>query len=518
MTTSILLDGATLTVENVISVARDFAAVSIDPVALGRLAETRRVVESAAASQQAVYGINTGFGKLASVKIEPDQLLELQRNLVVSHASGFGDPLPLEVVRALMLLRLNGLLNPASGVRPLVPERLAMLLNRGIHPVVPEQGSVGASGDLAPLAHLALMLMGQGEVDVVPPPSSLLPPPRGGGNGEEGGSRVAAAVALRDAGIEPIAFEAKEGLALVNGTQAQTAVLTLLVHDARNLWRTAHGAAALTLEALKGSPDAFDARLHQARPHRGQVESAALMRELLEGSAIRESHRYGDPRVQDAYSVRCVPQILGAVGDAIEHAAVVVDVEINAATDNPLVLDGDIVSGGNFHGQPVAMSSDFLAIALTSLAGMSERRIERIVNPELSGGLPPFLATNPGLESGLMMVQIAAAAVAAECRVLSTPASVQSIPTDANQEDVVPMGMTAALKARKVLENAQRITACELLCGAQGLEHHRPLESSPGVEALYDRVRRVVKPLTGDRSLTTDIGNLTALIKEEALV
>ena len=512
MTTSILLDGATLTVENVISVARDFAAVSIHPEALGRLVETRRVVESAAASQEAVYGINTGFGKLASVKIEPDQLLQLQRNLVVSHASGFGDPLPLEVVRALMLLRLNGLLNPASGVRPLVPERLAMSLNRGIHPVVPEQGSVGASGDLAPLSHLALMLMGQGEVDVVPPPSSPLPPPRGGGSREEAG------VAFRDAGIEPIVFEAKEGLALINGTQAQTAVLTLLVHDARNLWRTAHGAAALTLEALKGSPDAFDARLHQARPHRGQVESAALMRELLEGSAIRESHRYGDPRVQDAYSVRCVPQILGAVGDAIEHAAEVVDVEINAATDNPLVLDGDIVSGGNFHGQPVAMSSDFLAIALTSLAGMSERRIERIVNPELSSGLPPFLATNPGLESGLMMVQIAAAAVAAECRVLSTPASVQSIPTDANQEDVVPMGVTAALKARKVLENAQRITACELLCGAQGLEHHRPLESSPGVEALYDRVRRVVKPLTGDRSLTRDIDNLTTLIKEEALV
>ena len=475
-----------------------------------RLGLARVVVEDAARSEEAVYGINTGFGKLASVKIAPDQLLELQRNLVVSHASGVGDPLPLDVVRALMLLRLNGLLNPCSGVRPTVPERLAEMLNGRIHPVVPEQGSVGASGDLAPLSHVAWALMGEGPVDVVAPdalPSASSRDIR----------REQAGEALRAAGIEPVVYEAKEGLALINGTQAQSALLSLAVHDASNLWRWGHGAAAMTLEALKGTPEAFDERLHRARPHRGQMKSAAIMRELLADSAIRESHRHDDVRVQDAYSVRCVPQIMGAVGDVIEHAAAVVAVEINAATDNPLVLDNDIVSGGNFHGQPVAMASDFLAIALTSLAGMAERRIERLVNPDLSPGLPPFLAINPGLESGFMMVQITAAAIVGECRILSTPASVQSIPTDTNQEDVVPMGMTAALKARRVCENAQRIIACELLCGAQGLEYHRPLESSPAVEKLYERVRAVVSPLTGDRSLTADIENLTQLVREEAL-
>ncbi len=510
MPTSIILDGASLMVEDVIAVARGFASVSIQPAAMERLVPARRVVEDAVRSDDAVYGINTGFGKLASVKIAPDQLLELQRNLVVSHASGVGDPLPLDIVRALMLLRLNGLLNPCSGVRPTVPERLAEMLNRRIHPVIPEHGSVGASGDLAPLAHVAWALMGEGPVDVVATDASPSVSARDI-------RREQAGDALRAAGIEPVVYEAKEGLALINGTQAQTAVLSLAVHDARNLWRWGHGAAAMTLEALKGTPEAFDERIHQARPHPGQLKSAAIMRELLAGSAIRESHRHGDVRVQDAYSIRCVPQIMGAVGDTIEHAAAVVAVELNAATDNPLVFDNDLVSGGNFHGQPVAMASDFLAIALTSLAGMAERRIERLVNPDLSPGLPPFLATNPGLESGFMMVQITAAAIAGECRVLSTPASVQSIPTDANQEDVVPMGMTAALKARRVHENAQRIIACELLCGAQGLEHHRPLESSPAVEKLYERVRAIVSPLTGDRSLTADIENLTQLVREEVL-
>ena len=517
MQTTITLDGASLAIDDVVAVARQWAPVSIQPEALVHLARSREVVERAAVSDQAVYGINTGFGKLASVRIEPDQLLDLQRNLILSHSSGMGDLLPLDVVRALMLLRANGVLMPTSGVRSVVPEGLVAMLNHGIHPLVPEQGSVGASGDLAPLAHVALALMGEGEVDVVPPPSSPLPAPPPGPR-EEGGGRREAAAALRAAGIEPVAYQAKEGLALINGTQAQTTMLCLLVHDAQRLWRTTHAAAAMSLEALKGTPDAFDERLHQARPHPGQIESASLLRDLLQDSAIRESHRHNDPRVQDAYSIRCVPQVMGAVKSTIDFAAGVAQIELNSATDNPLVFGDDLVSGGNFHGQPVAAALDYLAIALTNLAGMSERRIERLVNPDLSSGLPAFLASTPGLESGFMVVQIAAASLAAECRVLSTPASVQSITTDANQEDVVPMGMAAAVKARRVFDNARRVVACELMCAAQGLEHHRPLTSGPLVEAVYQRVREIVRSLTQDRPLTADIENLTQLVREETLV
>ncbi|MCH8937417.1 MAG: histidine ammonia-lyase [Gemmatimonadetes bacterium] len=519
MPTEIVLDGNSLTIEHVVAVARQFTPVSISREALGRLAESRKVVEAAAASDDAVYGINTGFGKLSSVKIDPDRLRVLQRNLILSHASGMGDPLPQDVVRALMLLRANCLVMPTSGVRPLLPERLVAMLNNGIHPVVPEQGSVGASGDLAPLAHVALALMGEGEV-FLPPPSPLSPlpsplSPRGGVRGEE---RLPAAEALATAGIEPVVYEAKEGLSLINGTQAQTACLSLLIYDVRRLWRTTHGAAAMTLEALKGTPDAFDARLHGARPHRGQLESASLMRDLLAGSEIRESHRNNDPRVQDAYSIRCIPQIMGAVKDTIDYAARVAEVELNSATDNPLVFDGDIVSGGNFHGQPVAMALDYLTVALTCLAGMAERRIERLVNPDLSHGLPAFLAPNPGLESGFMMVQIAAAALVGECRTLSVPACIQSVPTDANQEDIVPMSMAAAFKARRVCDNARRIVACELLCAAQGVEHHRPLRSAPAIEKLLATVREDVEPLTADRPLTADIERLTTLVKEKSLI
>ncbi len=523
MPKEIVLDGESLTVEYVVAVARHSATVSIRQEALDRLAESRKVVETAAASNRAVYGINTGFGKLASVKIDSDQLHALQRNLIRSHASGMGDPLPRDVVRAMMLIKANGLLMAASGVRPVVAETLVAMLNNRIHPVVPEQGSVGASGDLAPLSHMALALMGEGEVEVdgsrltchdspLPAPRSPLPVPG------PLADRVPAAEALAQAGITPVVYEAKEGISLINGTQAQTAVLSLTVHDARVLWRTTHGAAAMTLEALKGSPEPFDARLQAARPHPGQVRSAAIMRELLEGSEIRESHRVDDPRVQDAYSVRCTPQIMGPVHDTIEYAACAARIELNAATDNPLVFDGDLVSGGNFHGQPIAMALDYLTIALTTLAGMAERRIERLVNPDLSPGLPAFLAPNPGLESGFMMVQIAAASLVGECRALSTPASVQSIPTDANQEDVVPMSMAAAFKTRRVYENASRIVACELMCAAPGLEYHRPLRSAPAVEKLLTRVREQVEPLTEDRSLTADIERLTVLVKGEALV
>jgi histidine ammonia-lyase len=446
----------------------------------------------------AIYGVTTGFGRLATVRIAPESAAELQRNLILSHAAGLGLPLPVDVVRGIMVLRANVLLKPTSGVRSVLAQRIAALVNAGIHPIVPEQGSVGASGDLAPLSHVALALMGEGEVTV--------------------DRRVSAQEALDAAGIEPVVFQAKEGLAFINGTQAQSAVLALLVYDARNLWRTAHGAAAMSLEALLGTPAPFDARLHAARPHRGQVASARLLTDLLAGSEIRESHRTNDPRVQDAYSLRCTPQILGAVGDAVEFAARTVEVELNAATDNPLVFGEEIVSGGNFHGQPVALALDVLAIALTTLAGLSERRIERLVNPDLSQGLPPFLTPKAGLQSGLMMVQVAAAALVAESRTLCTPASVQSIPTDANQEDVVPMGMAAAFKARRILANAQRAVAAELLCAAQGLEFRKPLGPGAGVQRLYRRIRDAVPALVEDRPLTPDLERLAALAAREALI
>lgn len=505
MSTIVTLDGRSLTIADVASVARHGARVTVDGAAARRAEAARATVERAAAGDGAVYGLNTGFGKLASVRVPRDQLLQLQRNLILSHVAGVGLPLPADVVRAVMLLRANVLLKETSGVRPELAQRLAAMLNAGIHPIVPEQGSVGASGDLAPLAHVALALIGEGDVEV-------------GGNGEGEKGTVAAASALKRAGIEPVVLEAKEGLAFINGTQAQSAMLALLVSDARSLWRSAHCAAAMSLEALRGTPVAFDERLHAARPHPGQVASAKLLRELLQDSEIRESHRTNDPRVQDAYSLRCTPQVLGTVYDAIEFAARIVDIELNAATDNPLVLGSDIVSGGNFHGQPVALALDVVTIALTTLAGIAERRVESMLNPDLSQGLPPFLTPHAGLQSGFMMAQVTAAGLVAESRTLSSPASVQSIPTDANQEDYVPMGMAAAMKARRVYGNAQRVVAIELICGAQGLEFLKPLKPGRGVARVYRRVRELVTPLTDDRPLTPDIERVAAVLAAEAIV
>jgi histidine ammonia-lyase len=502
----IILDGASLSLDAVVSVARDFAPVAISPAAVDRARAARARVERALAEGRTIYGVNTGFGKLANVRIPAKQILDLQRNLIRSHAAGVGTPLPEDVVRAAMLLRANVLLRETSGVRPAVVEGLAALLNAGIHPVVPEQGSVGACGDLAPLSHVALALLGEGDVDVRHPVRGRTAP-----------VRQRAAAALQEAGIAPLHLEAKEGISFVNGTQAQTALLALLVVDARRLWRAAHAAAAMSLEALRGTPDPFDERIHLARPHPGQIASAALLRDLLADSEIRESHRVDDPRVQDAYSLRCAPQVLGPVHDAIEFAARTVDIELNAATDNPLVFDDGIVSGGNFHGQPVAMALDFLAIALTTLAGIAERRVERMLNPDLSHGLPAFLAPHPGVESGLMMVQVTAAALVAESRSLCTAASVQSIPTDANQEDVVPMGMAAAFKASRVLANARRVVAAELVCAAQGIDLLKPLRPGRGVQRVHERVRRVVHTLTGDRPLYPDLEALNELIAKEDL-
>jgi histidine ammonia-lyase len=502
------LDGRSLTVDDVVRAARrPDTQLVVAPAARAALAASRDRVERAIASGQTIYGINTGFGKLANVRIPGDQLDQLQTNLVRSHAAGVGAPLGPDVVRALMLLRANVLLRPTSGVRAELVEALVALFNAGITPWVPEQGSVGASGDLAPLSHVAMVVMGEGEVLGI----------RDDGAAE----RVPAELALASRGLAPFRFAPKEGISFINGTQAQTALLALLVHDAKVLWRTAVGAAAMSLEALRGTPAPLDPRIHENRPHPGQIRTARLMSTLLERSEIRESHRDGDPRVQDAYSLRCTPQVLGAVADAIRFAEEVVAIELNASTDNPLVFEnGDVVSGGNFHGQPVAQALDILAMTLTTLQALAERRVERLVNPDLSQGLPAFLTQDPGLSSGYMMVQITAASLVAESRALAMPASIGSIPTDANQEDFVPMGMGAAYKARRILANAQRVVAAELLCGAQGLELLRPLKPGRGVADLYARIRGLeppILPLGADRPPAPDLERLTRAIADGEL-
>jgi histidine ammonia-lyase len=497
-TPDITLDGRSLTIADVVRIAREpDTRARVDATARDELIASRRLVERAIASGQTIYGINTGFGKLANVRIAPDNLDRLQVNLIRSHAAGVGAPLPAAIVRAVMLLRANVLLRPTSGVRPALVDALVGMLNAGIIPLVPEQGSVGASGDLAPLSHIALALIGEGEI-----------------LGPNGAAPVSPALA--SAGLGPFHFAPKEGLAFINGTQAQTAMLALLVHDAEVLWRTAVGAAAMSLEALRGTPAPLDSRIHEARPHHGQLQAAALMRRLLADSQIRESHREDDPRVQDAYSLRCAPQVLGAVADAIRFARETVTIELNASTDNPLVFpDGDVISGGNFHGQPVAQALDFLATSLTTLQAISERRVERLVNPDLSQGLPAFLTADPGLSSGFMMVQISAASLVAESRTLAMPASIGSIPTDANQEDFVPMGMGAAYKTLRILANAQRVVASELLCAAQGLEYLKPLRPGAGVEELYGRLRGLtpaILPLDADRPPSPDLERLAAAV------
>jgi len=485
MAGSVTLDGRSLSIDDVVAVARRNVSVALDPKMLKAVAESRQVVEAAVARGQTIYGVNTGFGKLAHVRIPSEQARQLQLNLIRSHASGVGDPLSVDAVRAMMVLRANVLMRGTSGVRPVLPELLIEMLNRGVHPRVPSQGSVGASGDLAPLSHLALAMIGEGE---------------------DGRTLTAQ-------GLKPVTLEPKEGLAFVNGTQAQTGLAALLVSDAWMLWRAAHAAAAMSLEAVRGTPDPFDARIHDARPHPWQQRSAALLRDLLADSEIRESHRENDPRVQDAYSLRCTPQVLGAAGEGLAFAERLVTTELNAATDNPLVFGDDVISGGNFHGQPIALALDVVAISLTTLAGLAERRLERVVNPDLSSGLPAFLARDLGLESGFMTAQIAAAALVADCRILATPASVQSIPTEGNQEDIVPMGMSAAWKAQRILGNAERVIAIELLAGAQGLEYLKPLRPAKAVARLYAAVREDSAALATDRPLTTDIETVAAHIR-----
>lgn len=494
MPAAVTIDGESLTLGDVVAVAREGASVALDKGARERMTRVRSVIDDLVRSGAVVYGVTTGFGKLADVAIPRERLDELQTNLVRSHAIGVGPPLAEDETRAVMLLRANVLAKGLSGPRPVLVERVLAMLNERLYPPIPEQGSVGASGDLAPLAHVALALMGEGD---------LL----------HKGERRAAAEWMRDRAIEPVTLGPKEGLALLNGTQAHTGLGALLLTDAMTLWQTAHVAGAATLDALKGTPAAFDERIHAARGQVGQQRSAALLRALMVGSAIRESHRTHDSRVQDAYSLRCMPQVFGPCYDAITFAASIITRELNAATDNPLVFeDGAILSGGNFHGQSVAMVLDFLAIVLTNLATMSERRVDRLLNPDLNEGLPPFLAREAGVNSGLMMLQVMAAALASECKVLSHPASVDTIPTDGGKEDVVPMAMGSAIKLRRIVHNVKHVIAIELLCAMQALEFRRPLRSSAPLEDAHTRVRAHVAPLERDRVLSEELSALAAAV------
>ena len=492
----LVLDGASLTIADVVALAAGGRSVTLAPSAAARMRATRTVVEGLAARGEAVYGVTTGFGKLSDVAIPADQLAQLQVNLIRSHAAGVGPRLPEEEVRAMMLLRANVLAKGFSGARPELAQLLCGMLNARCWPDIPEQGSVGASGDLAPLAHLALALIGEGELN-------------------HPGGRGPAAEGLAAHGLTSVALGPKEGLALINGTQAHTAVAALAVTAARRAWVTAHVAGAMSLEALLGTPTPFDPRIHAARGQRGQQVSAALLLELLRDSQIRESHREGDTRVQDAYALRCMPQVHGPVLEAIEFAEGLITTELNAATDNPLVFDdGTMLSGGNFHGQAVALALDILAIVMTNLAVMSERRIDRLVHPDLNEGLPPFLTPTAGVSSGFMMAQVTAAAITSECKGLAHPASVDSIPTDGSKEDVVPMAMGAATKLRRLLRNVESVLAVEVMCATQGIDFRRPLRGSRAVEAAHAEVRSLVPALTADRVLGPDIERLALAIRQ----
>ncbi len=489
----VVLDGDRLAIEQVIAVAAHEDIAALSPASIEKMLRSRSVVERLAAGDEPVYGVNTGVGLLADVRVPPADLEQLQRNVVRSHAAGTGDPLAREEVRAMMLIRANVLAKGFSGIRPVVAERLCQMLERGVTPLVPSQGSVGASGDLAPLAHMALVLMGEGEA-------------------EFSGARMPGREALRLAGIEPLALASKEGISLLNGTQAMLAIGCLELAAAEVLIDTAEVVCALTLDALRGTPRAFEQRLHDVRPHRGQLASAAHLLHLLEGSEIRASH-VSCRRVQDAYSLRCAPQVHGAVRDTLAEARRVFSIELNSATDNPLVFEDEVLSGGNFHGEPLALQLDYLAIALTALSGISERRIDRLVNPALNEDLPPFLAQHAGLESGLMMAQVTAAALVAENRVLATPASPGSITTSGNKEDFVSMGMTSALKWRRVVRNTRAVLAIEALAAVRAIEFLRPLKTSPVLEVARARIQSVCAAIEGDRPISPDIAALDSLIR-----
>jgi histidine ammonia-lyase len=496
------INGNDLTLEAVREVALlgDRRPVLLAPDAREAVESARAVVDAVVANNKLAYAVTTGVGQLSDVRIAGDQIRELQVNLVRSHAAGVGEPLSVAETRAMMLLRANSLAKGCSGVRPVVIDTLCEFLNRGVTPMVPSQGSVGASGDLAPLAHLALALIGEGECI------------------NDKGARIAAADALQQAQIKPLVLEAKEAISLINGTQGMLAVGTLALLAAEILVDTADVLGALCCDALKGTDVAFDERIHQARPHSGQLKTAANLRRMLEGSQIRESHR-DCGKVQDAYSLRCIPQVHGAARDTLAHCRDVFEIEVNSAVDNPLVFvrdasqaEGDIISGGNFHGQPLAFALDFLAIALTALAGISERRLERLVNPALNEGLPPFLAAGAGLNSGFMLPQVTAASLVSENKVLAHPASADSITTSGNKEDYVSMGMTAAMKLTRIVANTRNVLAIEAMAVAQALDFLAPLKTSKRGQAAYAAIRAVCPTMIKDRVMYQDFTRLAELI------
>lgn len=494
------ITGNDLTLEAVREVASERRAVLLAPDARETVDHARAVVEEIVASNQIAYAITTGVGKLSDVRIAGEQIRELQANLVRSHAVGVGAPLSIQETRAMILLRANSLSKGYSGVRVTVINTLCEMLNRGVTPFVPSQGSVGASGDLAPLAHLALSLIGEGECF------------------DDNQNRIPSAEALKRAQVKPLVLESKEAISLINGTQAMLAVGTLALLAAETLVDSADVLGGLCCDALKGTDTAFDERIHKARPHQGQTKTAANLRRMLEGSQIRESHR-NCGRVQDAYSLRCIPQVHGAVRDTLEHCRSVFETEANSAVDNPLVFvtdpknaEGDVISGGNFHGEPLAFALDFVAIALSALAGISERRIERLVNPALSEGLPPFLAPGAGLNSGFMLPQVTAAALVSENKVLAHPASVDSITTSGNKEDYVSMGMTAAIKLKRIVENTRNVLAIEAMAVAQAIDFLAPLKTSKRGQAAHAAIRSVCPTMERDRVMYSDLARISDLI------
>lgn len=494
------ISGNDLTLEAVREVAAERRPVLLSADAREGVDRARAVVDELVATNTLAYAVTTGVGKLSDVRIAGDQIRELQVNLLRSHAVGVGEPLSLAETRAMMLLRANSLAKGYSGVRALVIDTLCEMLNRGVTPFVPSQGSVGASGDLAPLAHLALVLIGEGECI------------------DASGARIPGSDALKRAQIKPLVLQAKESISLINGTQGMLAVGTLALLAAETLVDSADVLGGLSCDALKGTDAAFDERIHKARPHSGQMKTAANLRKMLEGSQIRESHRECG-RVQDAYSLRCIPQVHGAVRDTMAHCREVFEVETNSAVDNPLVFitdpknsEGDVISGGNFHGEPLAFALDFLGIALSALAGISERRIERLVNPALSEGLPPFLAHGAGLNSGFMMPQVTAAALVSENKVLAHPASVDSITTSGNKEDYVSMGMTAAIKLKRIVENTRNVLAIEAMAVAQAIDFLAPLKTSRRGQAAHAAIRAVCPTVEKDRVMYKDFARIAELI------
>lgn len=487
------IDGEHLTIKDVVNVAREGFVVELSPEAVSKIKKSRKYVDNLVEREAVVYGITTGFGKFSDTYISREDTKALQRNLIVSHSCSMGNPLPEETVRGVMLLRANALAKGYSGIRLETVNTLLEMLNKGVHPIIPEKGSLGASGDLAPLANMVLVMLGEGEAIYK-------------------GERLPGKEAMDKAGIKVVELTSKEGLALINGTPVMTSIGALAVYDAMNLMKTADIISSMTLEALKGITDAFNERVHKVRGQRGQMATARNVLRITEGSSL--TTRQGELRVQDAYTLRCIPQIHGASRDAINYVKDIISIELNAATDNPLIFSEDdmVISGGNFHGQPIALAMDFLGIAVSELANVSERRIERLVNPQLND-LPAFLTKRGGLNSGFMITQYAAASMVSENKVLAHPASVDSIPSSANQEDHVSMGTTAARKARAILDNAEKVLAIEAFAASQAISFRGEVTLGKGTKNVYEEIRKNVPPVDDDRIMNVDMDKLDKMIK-----